>query len=116
MGALVDKSKTLGLLAIKASRTIRNHREYSLADQLLRSGTSVGANIREATQGQSDRDFVSKLQIALKECVETEYWLELLRESEIYEDNDMVSVCGEVKAMLTSSIKTVKNRHKNEKN
>jgi len=83
-----------------------------LSKQILRSGTSIGANIEEANQGQSKSDFIHKLSIALKESFETHYWLRLLRDSEILEDkiaNSLLVDCEEVQKMLTSSIKTSKN-------
>lgn len=87
------------------------NREYVLSKQLLRSGTSVGANIAEANQGQSRADFVSKLSIALKEAVETEFWLCLLRDSEyltVKQADSLIEDCIELKKMLTSAIKTTK--------
>ena len=78
---------------------------------MLRSGTSIGANIAEANQGQSRADFVSKLSIALKEAVETEFWLCLLRDSEyltIKQADSLIEDCIELKKMLTSAIKTTK--------
>ena len=74
----------------------------------MRSGTSIGANIREAFFGHSKADFVAKLQIALKECSESEYWLELLIESGYYDDKDVLNKCTEMKKLLISSIKTAK--------
>jgi four helix bundle protein len=83
----------------------------AITNQLLRSGTSIGANIHEANYAQSKADFVSKLQIALKECYETEYWLELMQKSEIFTD-DLVKAllhdCGAIRRMLISSINTTK--------
>ncbi|MBR3576352.1 MAG: four helix bundle protein, partial [Clostridia bacterium] len=73
--------------------------------------TSIGANIREAVQAQSRKDFISKMQIALKECYESEYWLELLNRTE-YIDNEtyksIINACGQIRRMLISSINTVK--------
>lgn len=74
----------------------------------MRSGTSIGANIREAFYGHSKADFVAKLQIALKECSESEYWLELLIESGYYSDNSILDKCIEVKKLLIASINTAK--------
>ncbi|CAN5156882.1 hypothetical protein BH20ACI2_BH20ACI2_25340 [soil metagenome] len=88
-------------------------REYVLAKQLLRSGTSIGANIAEANQAQSTPDFVSKMGIALKETVETEYWLSLLRDSgflTIAQADSLLSDCNEIKAILTAVIKTAKQK------
>ena len=79
-------------------------------NQLIRSGTSVGANIREAFYGHGTADFIAKLQIALKECSESEYWIELLIESGYYNNNDILEICIEVKKLLISSINTAKSR------
>lgn len=83
--------------------------EYVLAKQILRSGTSIGANIAEAIYGSSRRDFTAKLQIAQKEAAETLYWLELLNSSEYLPDTLYLSLqsdCRELLAMLTASIKS----------
>ena len=88
---------------------IKGH--YSLINQLARSATSIGANIREAKYAHSKADFVSKLHIALKECYETEYWLELMHKSEIFTDDILKSIlhdCGAIRRMLISSINTTK--------
>ena len=79
-----------------------------MTNQLVRSGTSIGANIREAFYAHSKADFVAKLQIALKECSESEYWLELLIESGYYDDMTMLDQCIEIKKLLISSINTSK--------
>ena len=77
-----DKSKSFAKAIVLLCREIRaKHRESVLANQLLRSGTSIGANLHEAQYAQGTRDFISKFEIALKECYETEYWLELLCET-----------------------------------
>ena len=86
-----------------------------LTNQLIRSGTSIGANIREAFYGHSKADFIAKLQIALKECSESEYWLELLIESGYYDDNSIINDCIELKKILISSIKTAKSNNNNAK-
>ena len=79
---LYSKSKSLALGIIRLSQFLnQNKREYTIANQILRSGTSIGANIREAKRPQSDADMISKLSIALKEAEETQYWLELLVDS-----------------------------------
>ena len=94
---------------IKLCENIKGH--YSLTNQLERSGTSIGANIHEANYAQSKNDFVSKLQIALKECYETEYWLELFVKSELLGINvakDIYNECGTIRKMLISSINTAK--------
>ena len=79
-----------------------------MTNQLFRSGTSIGANIREAFYGHGKNDFIAKLQIALKECSESEYWIELLIESEYYEDKTILDECIELKKILISSINTAK--------
>lgn len=80
-----------------------------MTNQLVRSGTSVGANIREAFYAHGRADFIAKLQIALKECSESEYWLELLIESGYYEDKRILEQYVEIKKLLISSINTAKN-------
>ena len=87
----------------------REKRESVLTNQLVRSGTSVGANIREAFYAHGRADFIAKLQIALKECSESEYWLELLIESGYYEDKRILEQCVGIKKLLISSINTAKN-------
>ena len=79
-----------------------------LTNQLIRSGTSIGANIREAFYGHGKNDFIAKLQIALKECSESEYWIELLIESGYYDDKTTLEKCIELKKILISSINTAK--------
>jgi four helix bundle protein len=90
-------------------------REYVLAKQVLRSGTSIGANIRESRNAQSKADFMNKLNVALKEADETQYWFEVLEKSEIInpEDFEMLNKdLSELIAILVSSIKTLKNNLK----
>ena len=106
---LMTKSKALALEVIKACKVLREAKcEGALVSQFLRSGTSVGANIRGAQFAHGKADFVSKLQFALKECSETEYWIELLIESGYYADRSILEHCIEVKKLLISSINTVK--------
>ena len=88
----------------------KSKKDTTIAKQLLRSATSVGANIREAFYGHGTADFIAKLQIALKECSESEYWLELLIESGYYEDRDILNKCIEVKKLLITSINTAKSK------
>ncbi len=86
-------------------------KEYVLSKQLLRAGTSVGANIAEAEQAQSRADFISKMNIALKEAVETNYWLRLLEASNYITQDDFSSIhseCRELERMLTAIIKSAK--------
>ena len=106
---LITKSKEFALRIIKVCNQIkREKKETVLTNQLIRSGTSVGANIREAFYGHGTADFIAKLQIALKECAESEYWLELLLESGYCSDREVLERCVEVKKLLVSSINTAK--------
>ena len=108
---LLDKSKSFALEIIKVCNTIKSTKKESvLTNQLIRSGTSVGANIREAFYAHGKADFIAKLQIALKECSESEYWLELLIESGYYDDAAILEQCIEVKKLLISSINTARSR------
>lgn len=106
---LISKSKQFALQVIKVCNQVKNDKkETIITNQLIRSGTSIGANIREAFFGHSKADFTAKLQIALKECAESEYWIELLIESEYYKDKAFLEDCIELKRMLVSSINTAK--------
>ena len=107
---LQEKSKSFALQIIRVCNEVKEKkREAVLTNQLLRSGTSVGANIREAFYAHGKADFIAKLQIALKECSESEYWLELLIESGYYDDRAILEQCIEVKKLLVASINTAKN-------
>jgi len=88
-------------------------REFILSKQIMRSGTSIGANIRESKYAQSDRDFISKLSISLKEASETEYWLELLKGEYLTDDeiNSILPELIEIIKLLTSIIKTMKEKN-----
>ena len=106
---LADLSMDFAVKALAFTDKIEGH--YSLKNQFERSSTSIGANIREANYAQSKADFLSKLQIALKECYETEYWLELFEKSHIVTQEDTKALthsCGELRRMLVSSITTLK--------
>ena len=106
---LQDKSKLFALQIIKVCNKIKTTKKESvLTNQLLRSGTSIGANIREAVYAHSKADFVAKLQIALKECSESEYWLELLIEGGYYDEPAILEQCVEIKKLLVASINTAK--------
>lgn len=110
---LLVKSKAFALDIIRVCNEIKqSKREGVLTNQLLRSGTSVGANIREAFYAHSKADFIAKMQIALKECSESEYWLELLIESGYYSDKSILDRCIEIKKILVSSINTAKENTK----
>ena len=108
---LITKSKKFALQIIKVCNHIKQtKKETVLTNQLIRSGTSVGANIREAFYRHGTADFIAKLQIALKECSESEYWLELLIESKYYDNNDILEKCIEIKKLLIASINTAKSK------
>lgn len=95
----------------RLTNRLRNKKEYIVSDQLARSAFSIGANIREAQYGHSRADFISKLQIALKEANETGYWLDLLHEVEYLPDQDhkrLSDACGELRVILIHSIQTAK--------
>ncbi len=111
---LREKSKIFAKEIVFLCRQLKENRvEGVLINQLLKSGTSVGANIHEAQYAQGTRDFISKFEIALKECNESEYWLELLYETnsiskqqfEIFQNN-----CIEIRRMLVSAVTTLKNK------
>ena len=107
---LIVKSKEFALQIIRICNEIKKSKKESvLTSQLIRSGTSVGANIREAFYAHGKADFIAKLQIALKECSESEYWLELLIESGFYDRKEILELCVEVKRLLISSLNTSKN-------
>ena len=101
---LLDKSKVLALEVIRLCNEIKNNKKESiLTNQLVRSGTSVGANIREAFYVHGKADFIAKLHIALKECAESEYWLELLLEGDYTDNRIVLEHCVEVKKILIAS-------------
>ena len=108
---LID-SKAFALRLIKLYKFLKEEKQvYVLSKQILRSGTSIGANVRESVNAQSRMDFINKLNIALKEANETEYWLELLHESDILEEKLFESIyddCKKIVATLTKIIKTTK--------
>ncbi len=106
---LMIKSKAFALDVIRVCKKLRAVKcESALINQFLRSGTSIGANIREAFYAHGKADFIAKLQIALKECSESEYWIELLIESGYYKEKTLLNKCTEIKRILISSINTAK--------
>ena len=111
---LRNKSKEFAKNIVFLCRTLKqNGVENALINQLLRCGTSVGANIHEAQYAQGTKDFISKLEIALKECNESEYWLELLYETNSIthtEFDDFQKSCIDLRRMLVSSVTTLKNK------
>ena len=108
-----SKSFDFALLIIEIYKKLMSQNEFVIPRQLLKSGTSIGANIEEALQGQSKVDFIAKLSISLKEAVETRYWLKLLKESKIIIFDDFDSYIFEINEIiniLTKIIKTSKNK------
>ena len=108
---IADLSTEFAVQILKFTDGIKGH--YSLANQLERSGTSIGANIREAKYAHGKADFVAKLQIALKECYETEYWIEIAQKADIVSEESVKTLlhdCGSIRRMLISSITTSKER------
>lgn len=106
------KSFLFAVRIVKLSKHLNTaKKEFVLSKQLLRAGTGIGANIAEAEQAQSKADFISKMNIALKEAVETNYWLRLLQASDYLSDAEFSSIhsdCREMEKMLTAIIKTAK--------
>lgn len=111
---LRNKSKVFAIEIIFLCRKMKAERkESALVNQLLRSATSIGANLHEAQYAQGTKDFISKLEIALKECYETEYWLELLFETGCISEEDykpLQNDCGAIRRMLILSLNTVKSK------
>ena len=110
---IAKKSKSFAIRTINLYKFLIDKNEYVLSKQILRSGTSIGANCRESRNAQSLPDFINKLNIALKEADETAYWLELLKEGEYIDESSYESInndCDEIIKLLTSIIKTSKNR------
>ena len=109
---LKDKSYTFAIRIVKLSQYLQNEKkEFVLSKQVLRSGTSIGALVREAEFGQSRADFVSKMSVSLKEANETDYWLSLLKDTNYIDEKMFASIandCKELIAMLVTTIKTAK--------
>lgn len=114
---LREKSFTFAVRVVKLYQYLyEEKREYILSKQLLRSGTSIGANIRESKNAESPKDFIHKLHIAQKECDESLYWLELLFETKYLNEREFESISSEATEILKiikSSIITKKNKLKN---
>lgn len=111
---LKSKSKSFALRIIKMYNYLCDEKkEYVMSKQVLRSGTSIGANIAKAFYAQSEADFIAKLYISRKEAGETLYWIDLLKESSYLSDDVAISIsidCDELLKLLTSSIKTMKSK------
>lgn len=111
--ALIDLSKQFAVDVVNLCTEIKEHRKSNvLLNQLLRSSTSIGANIHEANYAASKVDFINKFQIALKECYETDYWLGLFKETNmitVSEYDHLFSQCSKIRKLLIASITTAKN-------
>ena len=109
---LIDKSIAFAARIVKLHSYLnKEKKEHIISKQVMRSGTSIGANINEANYGQSKADFISKLHIALKETAETEYWLRLLLLSDYIDEamsNSLLQDCLEIKRILIASLNTAK--------
>ncbi len=109
---MLNKAKDFAVTIVAVCRNVKNsHKETVLSNQLLRSGTSIGANIHESKYAHGTADFIAKMQIALKECYESEYWLELLCRSGYLSEAEykpLQNDCGAIRRMLISSINTAK--------
>ena len=109
---VVNKSFKFAIDTVNIYKYLCQKNEYGLSKQLVRSGTSIGANIREAQEGQSKRDFLSKMNIALKEARESEYWIELLMETDYLDKTTHSKYLNDVKELcriLNSIVKSTKN-------
>ena len=109
---LVELSIEFAVKIVKTTDEIQG--KAVLKNQILKSGTSIGANVHEANYAQSKADFVSKLQIALKECYETEYWLELFSKTniiDIKQYSELKNDCGKIRRILISSVNTTKEKY-----
>ena len=109
---LIDLSKRFAVDIVNLCTEIKEHRKSNvLLNQLLRSGTSIGANIHEANYASSKADFINKFQIALKECYETDYWLGLFKDTHMIteeEYDELFAKCSKIRKLLIASITTAK--------
>ena len=106
-----DKSKKFAIRIVKLYQYLSEKYEHIMSKQLLRSGTSIGANVAESQYAASKNDFLNKLYIALKECNETLYWIDLLYETSYLDEKQYVSInldCEELKKLLVAATKTLR--------
>ncbi len=108
----LDKSKDFAIRIVNLYKYLsKDKHEFILSKQLLRCGTSIGANLSEAIYGISRNDFLAKVYISLKECAETKYWLEILQKTGYLSENEFKSIdedCTELIKLLTSTVKTIR--------
>lgn len=111
---LIQSSLKFSAKVIKLQQyLIKQKKETIISKQIIRSATSIGANINEANYGSSKADFIAKMHIALKECAETEYWIRLLKESEYITEemfDNLINDCLAIKKMLVSTLNTAKKK------
>ena len=111
---LKEKCMAFAVRTVKLAKWLREEKkEFSLADQILRSGTSIGANLSESRYAASRKDFLAKCKISLKECSETLFWIDLLNRSEILSrehSESLRSDCLELRKMLSAACKTIEDR------
>jgi four helix bundle protein len=109
---IVDKSYHFAVKMTEVSKILRDKKEFHLASQLMRSSTSIGANVREATGAQSKRDFISKMSIASKEAREANYWINIINDSKTLEIDftDDLKESEEIIKILTAILKTAKSK------
>lgn len=103
-----DKSFLFAQLIVRFCSNLKEQKQYELSGQLIRSGTSVGANVREAQRAESNKDFKHKMRIALKEADETKYWLELIHSEISAVDNELFELNEEIVKLLVTIIKNTK--------
>lgn len=107
-----DKSYSFALAIVGLYKLlIREHKEFVLSKQVLRSGTSIGANVQEALEAESKADFIHKMTISLKEARETSYWLRLLKDSGYFDQYELLDSCKELISILVAIIKTAKGQN-----
>ena len=105
---IVDLTYQFGVRIVKFYKYLTTKQVYVLSKQLLRCGTSIGANVHESIHAQSKTDFISKMNIALKEADETDYWLRLLRDSDVINEQEYVSLQKDVKQIIGTLVKIIK--------
>jgi len=114
MNVIEDKSFKFAVRIVKASKyLVKTKKEYVLSKQLLRSGTSIGANVSEAIRGQSKKDFIAKLYISLKEANESRYWIRLLKETDYFEGKEADSLLLDIDEIIKILYSIIKSSEKN---
>lgn len=111
---ILEKTYDFALKIIQIYLKLKNDKEFELGKQVLRSGTSIGANSEEGAGAQSKKDFVAKFSIALKEARETKYWLRLIRDSKLSDEslsNQLINDCDEIIRIITSILKTSRDKN-----